>query len=146
MHESAQPLAQLAAIAAALLLLLFPPAASAIDVSGCSWPLETTGSGLTNVAYPDTNATYWTMPLDRSRWKSMIIEGEYPQARFFSFVSYTANGAAVDDIVDVDIDPDSGSANPFRQGSSGSGRYTVTVGGDALTNNIALEDSQSRLV
>jgi hypothetical protein len=40
---------------------------AAVDVPMCSWPLETTGMGLTNVAYPDTNATYWTMPFDSDR-------------------------------------------------------------------------------
>jgi len=42
-------------------------AAAAQGIPACSWPLETTGTGPTNVAYPDTDATYWTMPFDASR-------------------------------------------------------------------------------
>ena len=38
----------------------------------CSWPFEVTGQGITNVATPDTNATYWVMPLDLSRWRAMV--------------------------------------------------------------------------
>jgi hypothetical protein len=84
-------------------------AAQALPV--CSWPLETTGKGISNVAYPDTNATYWTMPFDSVRWKSIVITGAYPQARFFSFVSYNASGSVVEDhgsLNDVDINPDPG--------------------------------------
>jgi hypothetical protein len=107
----------------------------------CSWPLVTTGTGLTNVAYPDKNATYWSMPLDRTLWRSMIIDGVYPKSRFFSFVSYTGNGQAVDDIVDVNIAPNSGSSNPFVRGASGvRHQYRVTVGGAASSpNNVTLE-------
>jgi hypothetical protein len=110
------------------------------DLSGCAWPLETAGSGATNVAYPDKNATYWTMPLDRTLWRSMIIEGTYPSSRFFSFVSYEAKGASYDDIVDVDIMPDAGSRNPFVEPAGGAAtRYTVTVGAGSGPNDIGLD-------
>src|SRR5215470_17886019 len=29
----------------------------------CSWPFQVAGQGLLNVATPDTNSTYWVMPL-----------------------------------------------------------------------------------
>ncbi len=48
----------------------------------CSWPLEETGEGFTNVATPDTNATYWVMPIDTSYWKTVVIHGTYPKTRF----------------------------------------------------------------
>ena len=84
----------------------------------CGWPLETTGSGITNVAYPDTNATYWTMPLGSERWKSVVISGVW----FFSFTSYVAQGSPVDNgsLNDVDIAPDAGSTNPFVTTAGGS--------------------------
>jgi hypothetical protein len=51
--------------AAQLLAFLFLPFCAAAQVLPvCSWPLETTGQSTTNVAYPDTNATYWTMPFE----------------------------------------------------------------------------------
>jgi hypothetical protein len=87
----------------------------------CSWPLETTGSGITNIAYPDTNATYWTMPVNTARWKGVQIKGTYPHARFMSFVVYDATGSVVQingkeqNLNDVNINPDAGNSNPFRQ-------------------------------
>lgn len=130
----------IAAIVAAAMSSLYAHAAHAA-VTDCAWPLVTTGTGATNIAYPDTNATYWTMPLDRTLWRSMVVEGNYPQSRFFSFVSYTGNGQAVDDIVDVDIAPKPGSTNPFVRGASGSHhKYIVTIGGDtSAPNNVTLE-------
>jgi hypothetical protein len=116
----------------------------------CSWPLETTGSGITNVAYPDTNATYWTMPFDSDRWHSIVIKGTYAKARFFSFVSYVAQGSVVANngsLNDVDIDPDPGSTNPFKQGSDPNAPhfYTVTASRSATgseTNFLQLGDTR----
>jgi hypothetical protein len=95
----------------------------------CSWPFEVTGRGITNIATPDTNATYWVMPLDLSRWRAMVVHGRYPDARFFNFSSYTATGSLVDAIFDAKIAPDPGSANPFAEsGPDIPGNYTVTIG------------------
>jgi hypothetical protein len=95
----------------------------------CSWPFEVTGQGITNVATPDTNATYWVMPIDLRRWKAAVINGQYPDARFFNLSSYTANGSLIDTIFDEKIIPDFGSANPFAQsGPEFGGNYTVTIG------------------
>jgi hypothetical protein len=58
----------------------------------CSWPFEVTGQGLSNVATPDTNATYWVMPLDTSRWRAVVINGTYPNARFFNFTPIARRG------------------------------------------------------
>ena len=122
-----------------LVFLTFMPllaAAQALPV--CSWPLETTGQGITNVAYPDTNATYWTMPFDSTRWKSIIITGRYPQARFFSFVSYDAKGSVVADhgsLNDVDINPDTGDTNPFREGTVAGEAQHYTISASRATDN-----------
>ncbi len=114
--KPAHAIALLVAVALAAAMLA-PSAAMAVPtVPSCSWPLETTGSGLTNVAYPDTDATYWTMQFDSSRWRALSITGIYPEARFFSFVTYDTAGAFIDDIVDVDIKPDPHSTNPFNPG------------------------------
>jgi hypothetical protein len=105
----------------------------------CSWPLETTGSGISNVAYPDTNATYWTMPFNSERWQSIVIKGTYPQARFFSFISYVAKGSVVDNdngsLIDKDIRPDDGSTNPFVTTENGPHNYTITVGSSEPSDN-----------
>src|SRR5262249_7069947 len=54
----------------------------------CTWPVESTGQGILNVATQDTNTTYWFMPIDTSVWGSVVIRGTYPDARFFNFTSY----------------------------------------------------------
>jgi hypothetical protein len=110
--------------------------ASAQSLPSCAWRLETDGSGVTNVAYPDTDATYWTMPVDTTQVKQVILEGQYPQSRFFSFTTYVAKGAAAGAILDINIDPDAGSSNPFRRGSSAQQHnYTVNVGGPGGQTN-----------
>lgn len=84
--------------------------------------------GITNVVTPDTNATYWVMPLDLSRWRAMIIHGQYPDARFFNFSSYIANSAFIDTISDERIVPDPGKTNPFAPPDTEiAGSYTVTI-------------------
>ena len=91
-----------------LVLLAATLGASAAAAQGlpvCSWPIETTGTGPSNIAYPDTNATYWTMPFDASRWQALIIKGTYPEARFMSFVTYDAKEAVVDSLVDSPSSP-----------------------------------------
>jgi hypothetical protein len=112
----------------------------------CSWPFEVTGQGITNVATPDTNATYWVMPLDLGHWRAMIIHGQYPDARFFNFATYTTTGALVDTIFDEKIAPDIGSANPFAQpGPEVAGDYTVTIGAANPGSGNFLDAGGSRL-
>ena len=102
------------------------------------------------MAYPDTNATYWTMPFDSTRWKSIVITGTYPRARFFSFVSYVATGSVVNggSLQDVEINPDAGNSNPFRRNAAEGEpqQYTITASqsaptGDA-TNFLQLGDTK----
>lgn len=117
----------------AVLFTGFAPAvslAAAPILPVCSWPFEVTGQGITNVATPDTNATYWVMPLDLSRWRAMVIHGRYPDARFFNLSTYAANGSFIDTIYDQRIVPDVGSVNPFAPpGSEAGGNYTVAISG-----------------
>ena len=113
-----------------LLLLLLAPRSQAAPPLSCAWPLETTGVGATNVAYPDTDATYWTMPFDSTTAAAMRISGRFPAARFMSFTAYDAEGGEAVALIDEDVVPATGS-NPFTpQGAGGSGgTYTVTVVG-----------------
>ncbi|MDX2169047.1 MAG: hypothetical protein SF182_18410 [Deltaproteobacteria bacterium] len=97
----------------------------------CSWPIETTGTGASNVAYPDTDATYWTMAFDSTVASAMRISGQFPSARFMSFTAYDAQGGDATALIDQDIAPDPGSSNPFTPAGAGSsgGTYTITVVG-----------------
>lgn len=113
----------------------------------CSWPFEATGTGLTNIATPDTNATYWIMPLDTRRWATMVIQGRYPQARFFNFSTYTETGASVSTILDAEISPDPGSTNPFATAAANEPyNYTIKVGTRATGSANTLKAGGSRLV
>jgi hypothetical protein len=71
----------------------------------CSWPIESSGHGVLNVATQDTNTTYWFMPLDTAKWRAMIVQGQYPQARLFNFTTYSETGLLIDTIVDANIAP-----------------------------------------
>jgi hypothetical protein len=120
--------------------------AAAPLVPACGWPFEATGTGITNIATPDTNATYWITPLDTGHWAKMVIKGTYPQARFFNFTTYSAKGTLLSTVFDANIVPDAGSTDPFAtEQASGTHSYTVTVGSGASGAN-ALGVSGSRLV
>ena len=119
--------------------LLAPPTVQAQPAVPCSWPLETSVDSLLNVAYPDTNAIYWTMPIDTSLWRGMVITGRFPATRFVSFTSYDTKGAAIEGLLDYQIQPDRDSRNPYDPGKAaaagGAGvsgsSYTVVVDQDA---------------
>jgi hypothetical protein len=131
-------------------LMSFNRSATA-QTSPCSWPAQITGSGITNFAYPDTNANYWLMPFDSTRWKSIVISGTYPESRYFSFIPYLAQAAVVNDqaLKDVDINPSPGSTNPFRENTDNGSThfYTVTASrypaGDNESNFLQLGDPYS---
>jgi hypothetical protein len=118
--------------------------AGAQSLPSCAWRIQIDGTGITNIAYPDTDATYWVTPVDTAQWKQVILQGQYPEARFFSFTTYIAQGPAADAILDINIAPDAGSSNPFLRGSSGQQHnYTVNVGGPSgQPNQVNFGDTQ----
>jgi hypothetical protein len=123
-----------------VMVLGVPVAYPAVPLlSVCSWPVESTGQGILNVATQDTNTTYWFMPIDMGRWRSVLIQGTYPSARFFNFATYNATGLLIDTLFDSDIVPDPGHNNPFTIAPGSRSRtetYTVTMGAgnDGSTN------------
>ena len=116
----------------AIMVLGVPVGYAALPlVPVCSWPVESTGQGILNVATQDTNTTYWFMPIHTSRWKSVVIQGFYPNARFFNFATSGQRGLLIDTLFDSDIVPDSGGSNPFTMapgGGSANASYTVNIG------------------
>ena len=111
-----------------------------------SWPVESTGQGFLNVATQDTNTTYWFMPIDTSRWKSVTIHGTYPNARLFNYATYGPTGLLIDTLLDEDIIPDNGSANPFTTVmAAGSNTYTATVGPGSVGERGAVGSQLSHL-
>jgi hypothetical protein len=83
-----------------------------------------------NVAYPDTNSTYWAMPTNYSIGDVVSITGQFPFARYMSLNSYTLEGASTGGLHDSLIVPDAGSSNPFTEGVAWNAtprNYTVPV-------------------
>lgn len=126
-------LALAAATGTAFALMQSPaPAAPAAGLPECAWPVVTNADQF-NVAYPDTSATYWTTPFQYEPGMTLTIQGEFPQARFFSlntydstFGAFTVNGAA-SALVDYQIDPEPGSANPWQEAPEESQAEQFTV-------------------
>jgi hypothetical protein len=83
----------------------------------CAWPVEVAVDAL-NVAYPDTNAAYFVMPYMLSSGQSLIVDGTYPFARYFSLTTYKGIGVTgqgidtLDWLGDTGIAPNPGSGNP----------------------------------
>jgi hypothetical protein len=100
----------------------------------CAWWLKTTPETM-NVAYPDTEATYWTTPFIAKSGLKLRIKGQFPQARYFSLTVYdntfgyfTTTEGVSSGIADYRILPDSGSVNPWQVVDAASGgSFTVRV-------------------
>lgn len=87
-----------------------------------------------NHAWPDLNNSYraavYVLPDDAS---CLTVENRFPHARYISFSSYYALGGTIDNLLDKDISPDTGSANPFVVGNprnDSSRNYTLTIKAD----------------
>lgn len=85
-------------------------------------------TGMRNVAYPESDATYWATVVTGSAGEKIKIKGSFPLARYMGLQLYDANHNVVDSITDQDIVPDSGTTNLFQlNGDDSQGSYTVTV-------------------
>jgi len=96
-----------------MVLALSAAPAHALESPVCSWAGENDQSEV-NIGAPDSDEYDWLAPLTPSSTSEVAISGEYPAARYFSFHIYNETGEALDSIYDQQIEPDAGSANPFR--------------------------------
>lgn len=135
----------LAGIAVALAALAGPGGAWAQNVNNCAWPLGLSPSGSGNFLAPDAAARYWAMPFPKA-YRTMKIQGIFPNARYFSFVAYSADasGRPVETTGgrhDSTITPD---------GSGGGASYTVRVSRDpsvsGATNGLAVTANDAWVV
>lgn len=94
--------------------------------ASCAWPTKA-NRDVTNVAYPDTGATYWAQRVSLEAGEHLELRGRFPTARYFSFITYGPSGGPIDLITDRDIEPDTGSTNPFGDGGDAGGSYTVSL-------------------
>ena len=93
------------------------------DVKGKNlWGEVLRGDNMQLQFYPDHFAFYWEYTFDATANPEigLIIEGEFPDARFLSYnvydddeqTSYCEKGFS---LMDVEIEPDNGYINTFRQ-------------------------------
>ena len=106
----------------------------------CSWWAEITATTV-NVAFPDTNAAYWTTPFAvTSDLTAIIVDGQYVDGRYFSITAYNNSGGTYtcpnsagenegSELTDFEIAPDPGSQNPFQVqvSSPPTGTYTAML-------------------
>jgi len=83
----------------------------------CAWPVRADRETL-NVAYPDTDATYWVQRYSLAPEEQVRYRWTMPHARYSSFVVYDAAGNAIGHVADAAMQWD-------RRG-----RTTVTLGPD----------------
>lgn len=79
---------------------------------------------------PDTGNTFSTAWFKLPADAKLVISGNFPNMRHWSFVTYTEAGVPLDGLNDIDIEADAGSYNPFRAGVARdvqTRRYTFTV-------------------
>ena len=117
------------------------PSFSNADVP-CAWPVESTPLKA-NVAYPDSNATYWTTPYIAEPGLSITVSGTFPSARFFGIDVYSSDAQSIvyrkapSSLSDFQIVPDAGSQNPWvTAGALNGGTYTVRLSRAARAGSI----------
>jgi hypothetical protein len=111
-----------------------PPAAAPADPQSCAWSFRLSGDQL-NVAFPDQAARYWAAELPIPPGFHAELSGEFPHARYISFIAYDPATRAIDGIADHAIAAAPGSTNPFLAGAdrtAGKRSYTVNVRNEVL--------------
>jgi hypothetical protein len=89
-------------------------ASEASELPGqCSWGLSSNPNTV-NIEYPDLSAKYWAHAFVPVPGERLVITGEYPSARYFSFIVYDEKLVPLDSVYDADVAPNAGSSNPFR--------------------------------
>jgi hypothetical protein len=108
-----------------------PPAGD----GSCAWATRA-DEDTSNIAYPDTAATYWGLSYDLAEGEGIELRGRMPGARYASFITYRVSGGAIDVLTDRDIEPDEGHTNPFA-GEVGDDdhAYTVVITADGVGRN-----------
>jgi len=92
------------------------PHARSSPAASCGWVLEISGDQA-NVAFPDQAARYWVAQLPIPPGFHIQLDGQFPHARYMSFMTYDPATRAIDGIHDSQIAPNPGSVNPFVAGA-----------------------------
>lgn len=100
------------------------PARAEVPVPICSWQLVQSQRS-PNVLAPHEKVHYWFLHYTNLPGGRLVVRGEYPKARYFSFVAHDEALTALGGLNDTRIEPDLGSVNPFLTRRSGSHAYTA---------------------
>ena len=108
-------------------------------IRNCFWPgpklrtgyytTDPDDYGLEN-QIPDIGNTFSTAWFKIPAGAKIVMKGNFPHMRHWSFTTYSMNGVPRDVINDIDIEPDAGSFNPFRVGvrrDVAPRRYTIAI-------------------
>ena len=87
---------------------------SAGSTQGCDWSPTFGDAATQNLAFPEANTTYWqaSLPQDAPAGATVEIQGQFPNARFFSIGLYNSDYEPISEIYDYQLTPSSG-AKPF---------------------------------
>ena len=99
----------------------YPPGQPAYTYNDCLWGyVLNPNNWLTNNTGIDANNAYYTANFAMPPNSKLILHGQFPHSRFYSFTRYgTVNGVvgvATSSIFDYQISPDVGPQNPFQPG------------------------------
>ena len=70
-----------------------------------------------NIAYPDSATFYWAAVFTLPAGAKLHLEGQFPRARYISFISYNERGEPIESVADYLLKPEGGAVNPFRPGA-----------------------------
>lgn len=101
-------------------------------------------NALTNQTGVDATNAYFTANFTMPPHSNIILHGQFPHSRFYSFTTYgTVNGTvgvATGSVFDYQINPDPGSQNPCQPGvrrDVGNRNFTLTISSEVKPNNPA---------
>ena len=89
------------------------PVAATGDERDCLWLLNSQ----INTLFPDTYANYWVALLAIPPGGAVEFDGRFPHARYMSYNLYDELLQPVDALSDFEIQPHTGSTNPFPAGA-----------------------------
>lgn len=95
----------------------------------CAWPTQLSVQ-TANRGGPDSGAVYWLQPIVAGPGTRIVLDGDYPDARYVSLATYTPGGSPFDgsSLTDYRIAPEPGSVNPWQRPAQPGGRFRVTIG------------------
>lgn len=114
-------------------------AAPWVNIKTCFWPGPKLRTGYYTTdpdhyavenQLPDTGNTFSTAWFRIPAGAKIVLKGQFPHMRHWSFVTYTEAGVPRDAINDIDIQADPGSVNPFVAGvrrDVANRAYTVVI-------------------